>query len=60
MMTINKKELTKLYNSMSNKNLAEKLGISIVTLLKLLKDSSIELKGKGGGLAGKTKIQVVD
>lgn len=59
-MTINKKELSELYNSMSNKDLAEQLNISIVTLLKLLTDSGIELKGKGGGLTGKTKIQVVD
>lgn len=59
-MTIKKEDLERLYGSMSNKDLAEKLGVSIVTLLKYLKDSGIELKGKGGGLAGKTKIQVID
>jgi len=58
-MTIGKEELENLYNSMSNKDLSEKLGISAVTLNKLIKDSGIELKGKGGGMAAETKIKVV-
>lgn len=58
-MTIEKTELEKMYNSMSNSALAAKLGVSIVTLLKLLTDSGIELKGKGGGMAAETKIKVV-
>ncbi len=60
MKTINKSELEEYYKTMSNKDLADKLGISIVTLIKILKASGIELKGKGGGLAGQPKIQVVD
>ncbi|MCP4354039.1 MAG: HTH domain-containing protein [Proteobacteria bacterium] len=60
MITINKSELVELYKTMSNKELADKLGVSIVTLIKTLKASGIELKGKGGGLAGQSKIQVVD
>ena len=58
-MTIEKDELEKMYNSMSNRALSEKLGISIVTLLKILSDSGIELKGKGGGMAAETKVKVV-
>lgn len=58
-MTIEKNELEKLYNTMSNKALSEKLGVSIVTLLKILTDAGIELKGKGGGMASETKVKVI-
>ena len=58
-MTINKDELEDLYNSMSNKDLAEKLNISAMTLGQLIKDSGIEPKGKGGGMAAEKKIKVV-
>ena len=42
-----KDELKKLYETMSNKDLAKKLGISEPTLTRHVKDAGILLKGKG-------------
>lgn len=46
-MELTKKELQDMYLSMSNKELATKLGVSVVTLSKLIKDNNIKPKGKG-------------
>ncbi len=58
-MEITKDELEKLYNTMTNKDLAEKLGISMMTLNKIIKEAGIQGKGKGGGKASERKIRVV-
>lgn len=61
MKIIKKQELEKLYKKLSNKDLARKLNISQSTLLCLLKDSNISLKGKGNRSArGKQKIKVIE
>lgn len=57
-MKITKEALEDKYNSMSNDDLAKELGITKVTLIKLLKDSGIPLKGKGN-FYNRNKIQVV-
>lgn len=57
-MKITKEALEDKYNSMSNDELAKELGITKVTLIKLLKDSGIPLKGKGN-FYNRNKIQVV-
>lgn len=54
MKEIKKSELEKLYNEMTNKELAEDLGITTVTLIKYLQDAGIRMKGKG-----KRKLRVV-
>lgn len=60
MKKITKKELEDLYNSKSNTEVCEILGVAEPTLLRYLKDAGIELKGKGGGQKGpKKKVQVV-
>lgn len=46
-MKLKKEELEKMYRSMSNEDLAKKLGISKVTLVELLRKNGIPLKGKG-------------
>lgn len=46
-MTITKEELERKYRSMKNEDLASELGVSVVTLLKLLDESGIERKGSG-------------
>lgn len=46
-MELTKEKLQEMYYSMSNTELANKLGISLVTLSKLVKDNAIEPKGKG-------------
>ena len=44
---ISKEELEKIYTENTNKEAAELLGISTVTLIKLVNDAGIEQKGKG-------------
>lgn len=46
-MKITKKELEKLYNTMHNKALCAKLGITEPTLIKLIKKAGIKNKGSG-------------
>lgn len=46
-MEITKSELEILYLNNKNKEVCEKLGISEVTLIKLLKENGISKKGKG-------------
>jgi len=61
-MELTKQKLEELYNSMSNLELCEKLSISKTTLIKLIKDNNIPLKGKGGGFAGGkdiTRVRIV-
>lgn len=57
-MDITKKELQKMYDSMSNQQLADKLKMSKPTLSKLLKDNDIKLKGSGNGY-NKLKIRII-
>jgi len=52
-MDLTKEELKKMYFSMTNVELCQKLGISKVTLVKYIKDAGITPKGKGGGLGAK-------
>lgn len=62
-MEITKEQLKEMYYSMSNDELSEKLGVSKTTLIKLVKDSGIKLKGKGGGFTGgkcpKTRVRII-
>ena len=46
-MEITKEELTKLYNSLSNKEVCKQLGISNQTLINYLRKNKIKMKGKG-------------
>lgn len=46
-MEITKEELTKLYNSLSNKEICKQLGISNQTLINYLRKNKIKMKGKG-------------
>ena len=46
-MKIRKDELEDIYNSMTNKEAAKKIGCSVPTLLKLVKNAGIESKGRG-------------
>ena len=57
-MDITKKELQKMYDSMSNQQLADKLKMSKPTLSKLLKANDIILKGSGNGY-NKLKIRII-
>lgn len=59
MKTFSKSELEKIYKENSNDDAAKILGVSVPTMLKLLKESGIEQKGRGGHNHEK-KIQVVD
>lgn len=54
MKKISKEELKIKYESMTNKELSEELGITIPTLLKYIKENGIELKGN----TGNRKIEV--
>ena len=55
MIKISVEELKKLYNLNSNDFVCKKLGISKPTLIKILKENNIGLKGKGP----KNKIEVI-
>lgn len=57
MQQITKQELQKMYDTMKNKDIAEKLGISLPTLTSLLKKAGIKMKGKG---RGSQKIVLID
>ncbi len=57
MQKITKQELQKMYDTMKNKDIAEKLGVSTTTLISLLKRAGIKMKGKG---RGSQKIELVD
>ena len=58
-MNITKDYLEKLYREKSNIEVCGILGISNATLVKLVKDSGIELKGKGNR-EPKSKITVIE
>lgn len=55
-MEITKAELEKIYLENSNDAAAEKLGVSVPTMLAYLKANNIKLKGAGGH---NRKIQVI-
>ena len=57
-MEVTKEELKDWYYSMTNAELCKKLGVSKITMIKLVKESGIKLKGKGGGFASK-KVRVI-
>ena len=60
-MTITKIELQELYENNSNAYVCEKLGISVPTLLRYLRDAGIPLKGSGQGrMTTDKKIKVVE
>ncbi len=46
MKKITKDKLTEMYNTMTNRELCEKLNMTNPTLIKLLKGANIPLKGK--------------
>ena len=46
-MEITKEELERKYNSMTNDELAQELGVSKVTLIKYINELGIKPKGKG-------------
>ena len=58
MKEIKKSELEKLYNEMTNRDLAEELGVTTVTLIKYLRESGIHMKGKGSRTATGRKRKV--
>lgn len=58
-MQITKEKLQDLYYSMSNKDLCEKLDITNVTLVSMLKRNDIPLKGPGNRTE-RYKITIVD
>ena len=57
---IKKSELKKMYLSMSNKDLCEKLGVTLPTLMKYLKLAGIKKKGSGNRTNTKAKIKIID
>lgn len=57
-MEITRAELEAKYLNTKNRQLAKELQISEPTLLKLLKENNIALKGKGYGSSQKVKITV--
>lgn len=59
MKTMSKQELEYIYRNNSNDRAAEVLGVSIPTMLKLLKENGVEFKGQGGHNHD-PKIRVVD
>ena len=59
MAQISKEELKTMYKSMTNKEIAKKLGISEPTLLSALKRYGIKTKGKGNRKK-KQKLVIVD
>lgn len=58
-MEISKKELLKLYETKTNKELAKMLGVSETTLTKTLVKIGAKLKGRGKG-GQKEKLKIVD
>ncbi len=57
-MIINKSDLQNLYDNNDNNDLCKKLDVSMPTLMKILKENNIKLKGSGNPYY-KNKIQVV-
>lgn len=58
MIEITKAELEQKYLNSTNEELARELNISEPTLLKLLRENNISLKGKGYGSTQKVKVTV--
>jgi len=58
-MQITKAQLKQMYETMTNKELAKKLGVSETTLTKVLSNAGIALKGRGKS-DKKKKLIVVD
>ena len=57
--TFTRTELESLYRDNSNEVAAKEMGVSIPTMLKILKDNNIEAKGQGGHNHD-VKVKVVD
>lgn len=57
-MEITKEELQKIYLEKTNKEICKKLGITMPTLVSMLKKSNIELKGAGNRIK-RPKIKVI-
>lgn len=57
-MEITKESLKSLYHGKTNKEAAKELGISVPTLLKMVKEAGIKKKGQGSH-ERKPKIKVV-
>ncbi len=58
-MEITRKGLRDLYRNKTNDEAAKELGVSIVTLLRMVDEAGIERKGSGSH-ERKRKIKVVD
>ena len=58
MIELTKAELEQKYLNSTNEELAKELDISIPTLLKLLRENKIALKGKGYGSTQKVQVTV--
>lgn len=58
-MQVTKEQLKEMYRSMNNKEMAEKLGVSVPTMLATLKRCGIKLKGKGN-TKPKQKLIVIE
>jgi len=56
MKKITKEKLEKMYKTLSNEEVCKKLEISAPTLIRLLKENNIELKGAAGRVR---KIRVI-
>ncbi len=56
-MRIKRDKLIKMYETLSNKEICEQLGVTQPTLTRILKDNGIELKGAAGRVK---KVVVVD
>jgi len=56
MKKITKEKLEKMYKTLSNEEVCKKLEISAPTLIRLLKENNIELKGASGRVR---KIRVI-
>ncbi len=57
-MKLTKEELENRYRKTKNKELAEELGISVMTLLKLIDNAGIERKGSGNH-TDRVKVEVI-
>lgn len=57
MKKITKEKLENMYKTLSNEEVCKRLGISVPTLIRLLKDNDIELKGASGRIRKVTVIQ---
>lgn len=57
-MKLSTEDLKQMYSEMTNAELCEKLGITNVTLISLLKRANIKLKGKGNKTGRPKKINL--